>query len=93
MFGKKLIHVLVALLFLTSAVIFAEDKKVEDKTAPAKEEKKEGEKTQCSENTKAGARCKRMTKDASGKCWQHGGKKDAAATEEEKEEAKAPEVK
>ena len=26
---------------------------------------------QCSGKTKAGARCKRMTKDASGKCYQH----------------------
>lgn len=26
---------------------------------------------QCSATTKAGSRCKRMTSDASGKCWQH----------------------
>jgi hypothetical protein len=28
---------------------------------------------QCSATTKAGARCKRMTKSSNGKCWQHGG--------------------
>lgn len=28
---------------------------------------------QCSAITKAGARCKRMTKSSNGKCWQHGG--------------------
>ena len=27
--------------------------------------------TQCTGKTKAGARCKRMTKDASGRCYQH----------------------
>lgn len=28
---------------------------------------------QCSATTKAGTRCKRMTKSPNGKCWQHGG--------------------
>jgi len=28
---------------------------------------------QCSATTKAGTRCKRMTKSSNGKCWQHGG--------------------
>jgi len=28
---------------------------------------------QCSATTKAGSRCKRMTKSPNGKCWQHGG--------------------
>jgi hypothetical protein len=28
---------------------------------------------QCSATTKAGARCKRMTKSSNGRCWQHGG--------------------
>jgi len=28
---------------------------------------------QCSATTKAGSQCKRMTKDPSGLCWQHGG--------------------
>jgi len=31
------------------------------------------EKVQCSETTKKGTRCKRMTKNSNGKCWQHGG--------------------
>jgi hypothetical protein len=29
--------------------------------------------TQCTATTKAGARCKRMTKSPNGLCWQHGG--------------------
>lgn len=29
--------------------------------------------SQCSATTKSGARCKRLTKSSSGKCWQHGG--------------------
>ena len=29
--------------------------------------------SQCSATTKAGGRCKRMTKSSNGKCWQHGG--------------------
>lgn len=28
---------------------------------------------QCSATTKAGTRCKRLTKSSNGKCWQHGG--------------------
>lgn len=31
------------------------------------------QKVQCSAMTKAGNRCKRMTKSPNGKCWQHGG--------------------
>ena len=29
--------------------------------------------SQCSATTKAGSRCKRITKSSNGKCWQHGG--------------------
>ncbi|WP_317897092.1 hypothetical protein [Aurantibacillus circumpalustris] len=29
--------------------------------------------SQCTATTKAGSRCKRMTKITNGKCWQHGG--------------------
>lgn len=35
--------------------------------------KETNQKVQCSAMTKAGNRCKRMTKSPNGKCWQHGG--------------------
>lgn len=92
MFAKNVLRVSIALLILISAVVFAEDTKPGAGKEPAKEEKKEGEKVQCSELTKSGERCKRMTKNANGKCWQHGGNKEEAA-EEAKEEPKKEEVK
>ncbi len=54
--------------------------KVKKEKAP-KEEKvkakkaKDANKVQCSEMTKKGTQCLRMTSSPNGKCWQHGGDK------------------
>jgi len=37
------------------------------------EHSKTGTSEQCNATTKAGNRCKRMTKSPNGRCWQHGG--------------------
>ncbi len=40
---------------------------------PLKSEAKKSTSVQCAALTKAGMRCKRMTKSSNGYCWQHGG--------------------
>jgi hypothetical protein len=40
---------------------------------PLKSESKSSSAVQCAATTRAGTRCKRMTKSPNGYCWQHGG--------------------
>lgn len=89
MSGKFLGKWFLVFFVLIATSLIAEDKKP-GASDPSKEEKK-SESVQCSEKTQAGERCKRMTRNANGKCFQHGGNAEEAV--ETKEEVKKEESK